>query len=298
MKNKVTAVIAVFLALCIFSAVLILIAGSRGMGISEGLYLRTANNSHMIIMGSSPVVMSAKGPAKSFDRFDNGDRILILHNGIQESYPGGTAVYAAIKLENGSASDLPGDVLDALANMGWLTPAGENTEPAENTAAPEDEKELDCAHHVCYVNWSDDAAVFDKAINKEHFTQSSLQHLPLYRIDDGDDYQSFFSDFFSILELESDYNGEPGFCELTEHCREEFFEDNSLLIVYISANSGSLRFDLSKVVGAGDELAILVKQVNNPEICTDDMAGWFLTVEFNKSDIERYNSITAYFEMK
>lgn len=284
MKKSIVIPIALFVFICILAALLLAVVSYRGLGFSEGIYLRTDKGSNMIIMGNDPIVMSNRTNRDIFKNIDSGDRILILHDGIQESYPGGTGVYALFKRAEGKPEDIPEDVILSLAEMGWVS--------YPPSAAPKYE------HHMSYANWSEDSIIFEEAINKDKFYISSVMHLPVYRIDSAEGLEKFRDDFDEHLSFDYGYDEVPSFNDLSAGYDESFFEEKSLLITYISTGSGSLRFDLADVATAGDELAILVKQVNNPEICTEDMAGWFLTVEFNKSDIERYNSITAYFEVK
>lgn len=69
----------------------------------------------------SPVVMhdrSKKGTL--LEGLQTGDRIWILHDGIEESYPGSTGVYACIKVGSGTRADLPQDTIESLRELGWL----------------------------------------------------------------------------------------------------------------------------------------------------------------------------------
>ena len=67
------------------------------------------------------------------------------------------------------------------------------------------------------------------------------------------------------------------------------------LIVYVDANSGTLRFDVSSVYCENESVYVHVKQTNNPEFVTDDMAGWFITVAIEKSIFQDCQSFDADF---
>ena len=58
---------------------------------------------------------------------------------------------------------------------------------------------------------------------------------------------------------------------------EMFFAENTLMLVYVSANSGTYRFGVNSVSCGGSSFCIHVEQLNDPEVGTADMAGWFIT---------------------
>lgn len=108
-------------------ALLMLIGGGilymsvHSMGISVGRYLMAGGNP-MLILDNSPIHMSVRSETDGFfDRLSDGDRILVLHGGIAESYPGQTGVYAVIKLQDGTVGDVSYDVRAALNRLGWRT---------------------------------------------------------------------------------------------------------------------------------------------------------------------------------
>ena len=124
MKKKILVTLCVIV--CVIAIGVFVLAG-KGISSSVGLYLRT-DNGNMIIFDNSPIVMSARtGNDDMFEKYENGDKILVLHDGIQESYPGGTGVYFSIKLADGEMSDIAGNVLISLNELGWIAYEEENT---------------------------------------------------------------------------------------------------------------------------------------------------------------------------
>ena len=169
--------------------------------ISEGRYLEAKNGVSMIILDNSPVRMSNRTNQDLFGKLETGNTILILHDGIAESYPGKTVVYAVFK--------------------------------------------------------------------------------PL------EDLERFKLNFGEILNTDHGYDEVPSFNEAAAKYDEAFFEKNTLLLVYVATNSGSLRFDVSSMYCDDMSLCIHVKQTNNPEVVTEDMAGWFITVSVADDMIEK-----------
>lgn len=117
--------------LCIILAVFLLIVAvivigmgvmtAKGYGITKGRCLVTATGSYMLIdEDNSPIEMSNRSDKDLFADLSSGDEILVLHDGIQESYPAGTGAYYCIKLNDGKPEDIPTSVIESLTELGWL----------------------------------------------------------------------------------------------------------------------------------------------------------------------------------
>ncbi len=117
----------VFIPICIVLALLFLIIGTlwymeaHTLGLSVGRVLK-AGNSTMLILDNSPIQMSNRSNnEKLFDKLTDGDKVLVLHTGIAESYPGKTGAHGVIKLSDGKIDDIPGEVIASLSELGWST---------------------------------------------------------------------------------------------------------------------------------------------------------------------------------
>ena len=95
---------------------------------STGWCLIADNGSVLWIDDSgSPVVMRDMTEEQGlFDGLESGDRIWLLHDGVNESYPGGTGVYVCIKTGDGTIADLPRETLDSLTELGWISGSDDN----------------------------------------------------------------------------------------------------------------------------------------------------------------------------
>ena len=147
---------------------------------------------------------------------------------------------------------------------------------------------------VAWANWSDDPAIADGALNKELLDSDG--HLPIFKLDTLADLENFKSTYGGILSLDQSYNEVKSFDEVLTKAqwdREDFFKKNSLLIVYVPANSGSYRFRLFNIETEDNSVSISVAQTNSPENVTDDMAGWFVLVEIEDEEIKNCNSFDA-----
>lgn len=95
---------------------------STGKGLSTGRYLAGRDGSHILIdERGSPIVLSDRTSGQTlFNGLEDGDRLLVLHDGVAETYPARSGAYFCLRLEVGSDADLPADTLVSLAELGWL----------------------------------------------------------------------------------------------------------------------------------------------------------------------------------
>lgn len=150
---------------------------------------------------------------------------------------------------------------------------------------------------VSYANWTNDDAIIDNAINQTELLVSSVLHLPIYKMDSMENLEQFIDDFEEILTLDNGYNEVPSFLEVTSEYDAEFFENNTLFVVYVSSTTGSERFDVKNVIIENSRLRVHVEQTNNPEIVTEDMSGWFMIVEIKDEYIADCEYFDAVFGM-
>ena len=101
---------------------------------------------------------------------------------------------------------------------------------------------------------------------------------------------------FNAFSSDTEYDGVPSFngaMAKAQWDREIFYEENSLLIVYVPANSGSLRFGIQEVQATDTTICIQIEQTNQPDVFTEDEAGWFVLVEIDSEEVSSYTSFDA-----
>lgn len=151
-------------------------------------------------------------------------------------------------------------------------------EPSEDGTVP--------ASQLAYANHYRGENLFFGALNRETFWISSVLHLPIFKMESRAELEQFKNGYCADLTIDSGYGEVPSFNKITAAMDDAFFEQYTLLVVYIGANSGSYRYALDSVAVNGEHLCVHVRQVNFPEAVTMDMAGWFLTVPVEKSALE------------
>lgn len=113
----------------------------KGYDVSEGVYLESKDGSAIIICERTPIIMSNRTNRDLFDTLEIGDKILVVHDGIAESYPAGTGAYAIFKINDGVTGAIPPSVIEELIELGWIdsakdvefgSPSGETNNNVEN----------------------------------------------------------------------------------------------------------------------------------------------------------------------
>ncbi len=121
MKKKNLIPVCIVLALILLAVGAILYMNANSLGFLVGRYL-SANGSHMLILDNSPIVMSNRTDNEAmFSGLSDGDKILVLHNGINETYPGKTGAYAVFKLSDGTIDDVSVEIRTHLEELNRLT---------------------------------------------------------------------------------------------------------------------------------------------------------------------------------
>lgn len=103
-------------------ALVLLIFGvmtAQNLSVRVGTCIKTENGGCMLLMGDSPVALSGKTAFARFAEYRTGDRLLVLHDGILETYPGRTGAYLTLRLPKGDVAAVPQEILSALTEMGW-----------------------------------------------------------------------------------------------------------------------------------------------------------------------------------
>ena len=175
---------------------------------------------------------------------------------------------------------MPGDTPAEVTTV----PSAETAETAETASAPVPggtpaDEAFDIT--VSYANYTYDDGIYISALNTQKMNISSVRHLPIYRFDTRSDLERFKEDFGGVLSMDRGYDEIPSFREATAKYDDSFFAENTLMLVYVTASSGSYRSGVESVFCDGQTLSVQVEQTNRISVgtaVTCDMAGWFITV--------------------
>lgn len=243
-------IVAVFIA---GTAAGVFLLSYQGVSISTGVCLVTDNGSVFLIDNNSPIRLSDY--SEKGDRltsFKTGDKILAVHDGIQESYPASTGVLFCIKLGEGMESEIPELVILSLKELGWITDADIPSKSVDisftaeyiRTELPGDEAEFPVVRVISTADelneYSENKAAY--GLNEEFFNQ-------IQKYDVG------------------------------------FFEENALILCLLEENSGSNSHEIIKVAQTDGAFTDIFVKTIRPEVGTCDMAYHHIFTEVRKSDI-------------
>ena len=92
-----------------------------GIGIETGLVIKTESGVNMVYMDESPVVISDHTPKKkAFNKYSTGDKIILVTGAVRETWPAGADMHWCLKLDGGDYTDIPVDVINQLAELGYV----------------------------------------------------------------------------------------------------------------------------------------------------------------------------------
>lgn len=147
---------------------------------------------------------------------------------------------------------------------------------------------------VAYANWTENSKIITSCLNEEKAEKRNINtvwHLPVFKFDTKEDLDLFRDQFEGILTFDHGYDEVPSFNEVVSEYDDAFFAEHTVILAYVTAGSGSLRFGIRDVYREGNTLCLNVMQTNHPESGTDDMAGWFMIAEVPDKELE---SVTDY----
>lgn len=152
---------------------------------------------------------------------------------------------------------------------------GESVTPSSETAV--------------WVNYTDNKRVYENSLNSEivskPHTEGSVRHYPVFKFDSKQDIESFRESYSDILSFDAHYAGGVSFNEAVAEYNDKFFSDKSVICVYVIAGSGAFRHGVKEISVNDSSCCVYVERINNPQVYTDDMAGWFILIDIDKADI-------------
>lgn len=128
--------------------------------------------------------------------------------------------------------------------------------------------------------------------NAEKLAINNTQHLPLWKFDSYEELIAFRERQSEYFNFDMSYNECPSFNEYITKYNEDYFEQNSLVLIYVDEPSGSFRHKVGGIVVTGDRMLITVNTVTvSPH--TEDMGAWFVPVQLSKNTTDVCKSFDA-----
>ncbi len=127
---------------------------------------------------------------------------------------------------------------------------------------------------------------FAAALNSDLLESTDKEHLPIFKFETLEEYNKFISDHAEILKTEN----------LPSYFDEAYFSEQTVLLIYKSANSGSYVYGVKKHDLGKTDICIYIEQKNDPENIDTAMAGWFIGLCLDKNITEGVTGFDAVYE--
>lgn len=237
------------------------ILSAQGYGISTGRLYFADNGTYLIDSDDMAMrVSDCSDDAELFKGYQNGDKVILFHDGVNETYPAQTGGYYIIRTSKGDGTYKPADEVLGIVSLGddgYLLAA----QPIDfdvqyiRTGAQKYEGPFPV---VAVIHSTDELTAYYEA-NKEQF----------------------------YLERRKDPASDStiGFLDACDKYDAKFFENNALVFVVLEEGSGSTRHNISTVkVDANGIMYINILSLD-PEVGTCDMAYWHIMTEVPKNSV-------------
>lgn len=143
---------------------------------------------------------------------------------------------------------------------------------------------------VSFANYSGE---FIGGLNADKMYISHTKHLPIFKFDNVEELNNFKSRYGETLTMDKGMDEIPSFNSVTEDYDNTFFEDKSLLLVYVPSGSMSWRYGVESISVNNTSLLVKVERTDNNETGNCAMSGWFITIAMDKEELENYTEFDA-----
>lgn len=252
------------LPLCITAGVLLLCAAAvliavgviteKGFSVTPGrLYLE---EDQVWLIEDSGGAVSLSDRTKTKDLFQNsvsGDRVLVLHDWMLETYPAQTGAYMLWCLEEGDGSYRPEDAVLGRVDIGWHD------------------------RGTYLLDTMTDYEFEARYIRTDGFHEN-IFYPQVKLIRSAEQLQEYCEENRSLYQFEQKADGAESFLEACRRYDAAYFEKQCLILVLLKEGSGSVRHKVDRV-GTGDGSTVISIQTITPEVGTCDMALWHILIE-------------------
>ncbi len=144
---------------------------------------------------------------------------------------------------------------------------------------------LSASYETSWVGWTNGERLLAFAENATLLDDNSQSHLPARMLRSVEDLRAFREDFADVFQFSVKWDEFLSFDAKASQYDDAFFAENVLILLYVEATSGSYRFAVDRTIVNRDAVCVYIKQLNNPECVTDDMAGWLIAVPVSRKEL-------------
>lgn len=136
-----------------------------------------------------------------------------------------------------------------------------------------------------WAGWVGDGPVW-ACLNAAKLQYSNVQHLPIHKFDMRKELDAFMERMGNTAALNDTTHGVPSFRETAARYDDSFFENNTLILVYISSANSGRAFQVSEIFCNQSHFEIYVEEIASPFIKEQKVSGWFITAAVPDSMVE------------
>ncbi len=192
--------------------------------------------------------------------------------------PAFSHVYTIIEIDG---SDIKGNVDSFKLDITYKRTDGSTYNPNEMTTTG---KKVTCIAETFHAGYGAPEEMINSALNSDKLDED-ISRLPIWKFETKDEYDTFIESYSSRLSTENLKD---------DAMDDEFFEENTVLVVYIELGSGSFLYKAHEITLTDSSVSVGVVNTYPKDYCiTCDMSGKFIRVIFDKDDIKSVTSFDA-----
>ncbi len=141
-----------------------------------------------------------------------------------------------------------------------------------------------------YAKWSPQSQIMLSPLNGGKLLISSVQHLPLHRIDSAAQLSGFRERYDGVFEITG---AASGLDELTSHCDDGYFEKNVLFFVYVSSSGEPSALEVTRIYNADGCFTVYVSRSSGADLASD-LPGALIAVEVPReslADVREFDAV-------
>ena len=262
------------IVLCIVAVVAFgAILSAKGFGITTGRLYFADNDTYLIDSDNMAMKVSDCSDDKElFEGYQNGDKVILFHDGVNETYPAQTGGYRIIRLSKGDGTYKPADEILAI-----------------DQSLGDDGAELSAQKVDFDVQYIRTGAQSYEGPYPAVAVIHSVDELTVY-------YETNKDQFYLERREDPASDSTIGFLDACDKYDDAFFEKHALVFVILEEGSGSTRHNIEFVkVDWNGVMYINILSID-PDVGTCDMAYWHIMTEVPKDNApETKENVVVYY---
>ncbi len=253
-KKWLCTVSTVFIVFVLCVVALLVTAGimsARGYGITAGRLYFADSVCFLIDSDDDAMIVSDQSMHKNlFDGYISGDKVVLIHDGIAESYPARTGGYHVLRISKGDGTYKPEDEVIGVVTL-------------------VDETKNDIGFEVQYIR------------TDGYHEDVEYPSVKIIRsIEELNNYYDGNKEKYDLERKDKVYSDTSiGFLDACDKYDEAYFENQILIMVLLEEGSGSNRHKVKSLSIVDDNKWVIDIETLVPEVGTCDMAEWHILIE-------------------